>query len=302
MTGTQIHFDDDPDHSLFAEDLAELSLSTFPAGTGDGAFHTKNDPTNPFQRDNIVERHGKVDVRCEHKDIVHGYFSDDIDDPYSLIVLEFQFSPNGLARRIREARITIRFAAMERDSADPIVTNMYPQGSIVVQPKKHKETLVKEGSLNIGGGVAGVELGGELKAGQTVEREVEDATTLRGSIDLVGRNWGPKNAVSWTLLENQSTKTGVIRKMQSAVLLKRRDMSHFKASVTIKITADTVTNISSIFTRDPEDEDVWYNPDRTPSSTDRLQTYDTNNLGAINLKSVSEITFLTVLKDATKEL
>ena len=289
-----------PDECVFAEDLAPTQLSVYPEGQP-AAFHTQNDPRQPYQRDNIIERKGRVDVRCEHKDIIHGYFSNESGEPCSLIVLEFRFSPNGVARRIREARVFIKFAALspQRGEPDPEVAAIYPDGTFRVEPTQQHETVAQGGGIRLTGGVTGAEIGGELKTEKTSERDVSGATTVKGSIDLRGRNWGEKNSASWTLLENATAKTGVVTSMQAANLLKRGDLEHFKATITIKITADVWTEVGSVFRTDPKDDDVWYDPHREP--TNRLQKYNSDELGMFNLKSVCDVTYQTILKDTTKE-
>ena len=118
---------------MFAEDLSAREISVYPEGDP-AAFHVQNDPDQPFQRDNIIERKGRVDIRCEHKDIMHGFYSDDNDDLCSLIVLKFQFCPNGVARRIKEAHVVVKFAAIQNGKPDPEVIAMYPDGNFCVQP------------------------------------------------------------------------------------------------------------------------------------------------------------------------
>lgn len=276
------------------EDLSVFNISLYPAGDS-SSFHTRNDPDAPFQRDNIIERKGKVDVRCEHKDIVHGYYSGS-GDPCTLLVFEFQFSPSGIARRIKQANIVIQFSAMERGGRDPLVEAMYPKGTFRVHPTTQHETLARGGRIKMGGGFAGIHISGELRAEKAIDRDTMDATMVRGSVDLRGRTWGHKNSVSWTLWENASAKTGVVTTMQAAVRLKRRDMKHFKAKITIKVEADLKTTMGSILKTNPRDDDVWYNPDSKPQSTDRLYKYDVDNLDLISLESLSHVTYMTVLE------
>lgn len=286
----------------FAEDLTNDTVDLFAEGDAAG-FHTQNDPNDPYQRDNIIERKGRVRVSCEHKDIVHGFHSDENDDYYSLIVLGFRFDPNGLARRIKEAHITVQFATMGNNTKapDPEVVAMYPNGNFLIEPTTQHETRVAGGGLNLGGGAFGVEVGGELKAERTIERDAEDATRIRGSIDLLGRNWGAKNSVSWGLWENESTKTGVVASLQAAILVRRRDEANFRSTVKIQAVADTRTALGSIFKTNPRDDDVWYNPERKPPSTDRLRKYDIDNLGLFEteerLKEVCHVTFRSFLGD-----
>ncbi|CEL06000.1 hypothetical protein ASPCAL07112 [Aspergillus calidoustus] len=93
----------------FAEDSPTLNIPIYPAG------------------DNA----GRVDIRCEHVGIAHGYHSDDCDDLYSLIILQFRFDPNGIAARIKEAFTTIKFAAETPADRDPVVEKIYPAGLVL---------------------------------------------------------------------------------------------------------------------------------------------------------------------------
>jgi len=284
----------------FAEDLSDLEIPIFPTGA-DAGLHFHNDPNDPYQRDTIVQRKGRVNIGCKHKDIAHGYFSEEIDDLCTLIVVQFRFESNGIAARIKEAHAVFTFAAMEMDKTDPEVMSMYPDGSFFIQPTVQHEQVLKGAEANVGGGAAGAQVGGILKMESTVERETIDYTRVRGSIDVLrASGFGKPNAVSWDLFENATAKTGVVTYFQGAILLKRKNMDPFKASISVKATADTTSRISTLFKKDEKDDDVWYDP-RKPS-TNRLHKYDADNLGAVDLRSLSDVTFRTVLKDALKEL
>jgi len=285
---------------VFAEDLIRKDYSLFPDGEK-GELHTQNNPNDDSQRDTIIERRGRIHVRCEHRDIAHGYYSANDDTPCTLIVLQFCFDPNGPTTRIKKAHIKIRFSAMDKGAVDPEVVAMYPEGSFSVEPTTQKETVVKGGGLNLGGGLAGIELGAELKLERTIERETASATRIRGSMDIDGRNWGLKNSVSWDMWENGVARTGVVPSMQAGILLKRRDFRRFKSSVTITIGADSLTTINCLLKTNPKDDDVFYDPERQPPSTNRLQKYDVDNLKGLDLESLGHVTFRTFLTDGVKE-
>lgn len=282
----------------FAEDLSDLEIAIFPTGF-DAGLHFKNDPNNPHQRDTIVQRKGRVKIGCKHRDIAHGYFSKDIDDLCTLIVVQFRFESNGIAARIKEAHAVFKFAAMEIGKPDPEVIAMFPEGGFFIQPTTQNEVVLKGAEANAGGGAGGIQVGGVLKMESTVERETTDYTRVCGSIDVL-RDFGQPNGVSWDFFENATTKTGVVTSFQSAIFLKRKNMDPFKASISLKATADTTSRISTLFKKDEEDDDVWYDPKKPP--TNRLRKYDADSLGAVDLKSLSDVTFLTVLKDVLKEL
>lgn len=123
-------------------------------------------------------------------------------------------------------------------------------------------------------------------------------TRGRGSISLL-RSFGRDNAVSWDLLENPTTKTGVVTSLQGAILSKRRTMDPLKATITLSARLDTFTTINTLFKKDPKDDDVWYDPKEAP--TNSLNQYDIDNLGTLDLKSLSDVTFHTLLMDTVKE-
>jgi len=272
-----------------------LDLPIFEEAT-ESAFHTRNDPHQPFERENVIERKGRVDVRCEMKDIAHGYYSNDNDAPCSLLVLEFRFAPNGIAHRIKEAHVVVKFAAMQKGQADPEVSAMYPEGDFCLEATHQREERVRGAGLNVGGGF-GLQAGGDVRLEKTTERLATDTTRVRASIDLRGRNWGPKNSASFTFLENKTAKTGVVSSLQAAILLKRRTMDQFKATVTMNVSADTLSNVEAKF-KSPKDDDIWFDPERKP--TNRLRAYDVDNLGAVELKSLAHVTHRTFLADTVK--
>jgi len=282
----------------FAEDFPVLDIPIYPAGD-DAGLHIQNDPDDPWERETIIQRKGRVNIRCEHKAVAHGYYSDECDDLYSLIVIQFRFDPNGIAARIKEAHVTIKFAAGKPGERDPVVKRMYPEGMFTVEPTQQHEQVVRGGTLQLkvgGGGMA--EMGGELKTEKTTDRDKTDFTLVRGSSDVL-RSYGPKNAVSWDFLENVTTKTGVVCSLRGAILLKRDSMKPFKATVTLKATADTYSTISTIFQKDPKDDDLWYHPEKEP--TESLREY-VDNLGTVNLSTFCDVTFRTLLKNTVKEL
>ncbi|KAF7136880.1 hypothetical protein CNMCM5793_006495 [Aspergillus hiratsukae] len=279
-----------------AEDFPLLVIPVYPAGDQAG-LHWKNDPKEPFQRNAVIQRKGRVDIRCEHKDIIHGYLSEDSDDPYTLIILQFRFDPNGIAARIKEVHVSIKFAAMTASAADPEVVEIYPDGGFFVAPTTQREQIRHTAGIGIGAGAAGMEVRGLFQHDKTVERDRVDYAWLRGSIDVT-RGFGRSDAVSWDFLENPRAKSGVVSSMQGAILLWRENMEPFTARVTLNATMDTRTRIDTLFTKDPKEDDVWYDPNKPP--TNRLHKYDVDNLGALDINALCDVTFRTILENTTK--
>ncbi|KAJ4005487.1 hypothetical protein NW752_002319 [Fusarium irregulare] len=279
----------------FAENSPAFSVSLYLEGEASN-LHTENDPNDPFERMNVIERHGRVGISCEHKHIVHGFYDDKDRQPCSLVVFDFSFTPNGPAVRIKEAYVVVKFSAMKKGDPEPVVQAAYPKGMFGVVPTTHRETSARSAGINVGGG-SPFQVGAELKVENSIECETISHSTVKGSIDKRGRNWGDKNSVSWSLWENPKTKTGIVTSMQAPVLLRRRDMSQFKATMTIKIVADTMSQLGSVFKTDPKDDDVWYDPERKGP----MNEFDVKNLGKLDLKSIAGVTFLNVFQNGIKE-
>lgn len=283
----------------FAEDSPNFEIPIYPAGDAAG-FHFKNDPNDPDQRDTLVQRKGRVNIGCEHKDIVHGYFSHTLDDLYTLIVVKFRFDPNGIAARIKEAHAVLKFAGMEIGKPDPEVVAMYPDDSYFVEATKQHEQVVRGAEANAGFGAAGAQAGATLKLEKTIDRETTDYARVIGSSEAT-RGFGKKNAISWDFFENPTAKTGIVTSLQGAVLLRRKNMERFKATISLEVIADTFSRVTSVFKKE-QDDDIFYDPRK--ASTSNLGRYDVDNLGKwkSELKSLSDVTFRTVLKNAVKEL
>ena len=281
----------------YAEDCPELEVELYPSGS-ESSFHTQNDPNQPFEREDVIQRKGRVYISCEIKDVAHGYFSEDSEDLCSLIVIECRFEPNGIARRIKQADVNIRFSSMKMGRPDPEVFALQPEGGFSLEPTRQEEEISTSGALKVGSNGGGVQLGVELERAKAVKRDTFDVARLSGKRDRKGRNWGPKNAAAWTLLENPTAKSGVASNLRGAILVKRSDMEHFKATVTIEAKTDLVTSLESLFKSTPKDDDVWFDPTRLPTA--RLQEYDTQNLGAVDLRLLSRVTSKTFLLNTVK--
>lgn len=267
-----------------------IELGPGDEGGEDSTYRTQNDPSRPYQRSNVIERKGSVDVRCVAVDVVHGTLEPD-GEPATLLVFDFLFDPRKRARRIVEAHISFTFASEGGGSnSDPIVLNMAPKGRMTLVQTTQTETTTHGGEANAGGGALGMTLGGTLKWEKSVSRETSDATTVVGSIDLVGRNWGASNGVSWALLENKSVATGVPASVRTAVLLQRVDPeAEFHAAFKIRAQADLRSSVEMLFGKTPKDDPILYDPSLPP--THKLQNYDVDHLGKIDLNDLSAVKF-----------
>jgi len=270
----------------------EEGLFGFDVGLDEGGdegsgFRFENDPSRPQQRSNITERKGAIDVRCVGKDVVHGFLKDG-EDPATLIVYEFQFDPRKPGRRIISVNAKFLFSPRNGGS-EPVVVKVAPRGRMTLVPTKQTESTVNSREGKLGAAQFGAELAGSAKWEKTVSRETTDATTIVGSIDTLTRNYGEPNAASWSLMENQSTKTGVPAFFRTAVLLRREDDGEFESTFEIDVKADMVSRLAKLFGKTPIDDPIIYDPTMKP--TNKLREYDTDNLDDINLQELSLVAF-----------
>ncbi|KAI1498317.1 hypothetical protein F5X99DRAFT_393976 [Biscogniauxia marginata] len=279
------------------DDVDVFDVGMFEGGAEGSGFHTKNNPKDPYQRSEVIQRTGAVDIRCSVVDIVHGSMSADSDYWATLMVLQFRFDPQKKSRRVAEATIELRFDALGGGDDVPEVESISFDGNFSFVPTTQSETITHGVDGNVGASY-GAELSAGVKWEKTISRQTTDATTVSGG-KLVLHNIPPNRVAKWTLLENKKLKTGVPASMRVAVLIKRRDEKVFACFPKLECKADVWSSVEKFFGKVPEDDPVLLKPDVKP--TNRLMVYDTEELGAIDLQKLSDVTFTTMITDALKK-
>lgn len=286
-----------------ANDLPVFDIRLFPTGDSGSSFRTQNDPSAPYQRSNYIERKGAVDIRCSCLDVVHGLFSAETGLYATLIVLQFRFDPRKQSRRFQSVDISLEFKSMKRGQTGPEVFAIAPNGRMNLMPTTQKEEVSRKAGLELGGAgpLGGLTATGSVGWEKNVSKDTSDQTIVIGSIDLKGRNWGPSNCASWTLLENKTTKTSVPSSMRTAVLLKRQNEDPFQCVLKIDAVVDVKSKFERMFGgkgREPRDDPVLFDPEIAP--TNNLRQYDTKELGAFDLESLCDVRMTTISDGATK--
>ncbi|KAI3342291.1 hypothetical protein F4824DRAFT_196822 [Ustulina deusta] len=271
-------FGDDDGNPAF-----EIALTE--SGDERSGFRTQNDPSSPFQRSNIVERRGAIDIRCTCADVIHGHLKNG-EGPATLVIYDFQFDPRKKARRIQTVEIRISFTSKSDNELE--VLKISHKGRMVLGCTSQTETITKGGQASAGVGVSGVEIGSSLKWEKVVSRTTTDATTIVGSIDLPdGRNYGSPNTATWTLLENSTSKTGVPAFLKTAVLLSRSNQDEgFCGTFEIKAKVDMVSRFAKLFGKTPKDDPVRYDPKLPPKN--RLTGYKLDSLDNIDIQQLGQ--------------
>jgi hypothetical protein len=270
------------------EGLPSVRIKMFPTGTRGSAFREKNDPLSPWQRRNVMQRKGAFNIQCTCMDIIHGKMGLASNALATLVVLKFRFDKRRLRRRIASADLSVEFCGMHAEGARPAVHAIAPHDRYaIVETTLHREDS-SEGNINLNiNAFQAMNGGGSYTVRKTTSEDLNDATTVCGSIDLVGYPYGDPNCASWTLLENETRKTGVPSSLQVAVLLKRKSKEQFKCMVEVKARADLKTRLEWLLGTPPEDDAVLFDPEIKP--TNNLRTYDTDKLGELKLESLWEV-------------
>ncbi|RMJ16017.1 hypothetical protein CDV36_004290 [Fusarium kuroshium] len=293
------HQTEDPNLKDVEEEdgVKSLDIAMFECDIQGGRFHTENNPEIPRQRREIIQeaRHG-VDIRCTLIDVIHGAMSKDSDYWATILVLQFHFDPQKRARRISEATIELIFDVSDPDGILPEVEAVSFNGKYSFIPSKQSETIRRSGEGTVGDGY-GAHLVASAKWEKVVSRETKDATKIMGSKVIVG-SMLPEREAEWTLLENQTLKTGIPASVQVAVRIKRMDEKMFTCLPKLQCKADRWSSLQSFFGRVPVDDPVLLKPDMKPIN--KLMVYDTEELGSIDLQKLSDVTFTTMILDGQK--
>lgn len=279
------------------EETHVFDVPMFESGSAGSGFHTKNNPKAPYQRREVIQRTGAIDIRCSILDVVHGVMSPESDYWATLMVIQFRFDPQKRMRRITEASLELLFDLTDPENELPEVEAISFDGNYSLLPSKQSESTTVGGSGTLGATQI-LTASGTAKWEKTVTRETSDKTTVSGGRFVVD-NIPPNRIAKWTLLENRTLKTGVPASLQVAVRIQRQDEAIFTCMPTIKCKADKWTSIESFFGKVPEDDPILFNPDRKP--TNRLMMYDTENLGAIDLHALGNVVPTTLIRDAEQE-
>lgn len=266
----------------------------------DGEFHTQNASNDDWERRNIIERtHDVIHIRCDLVEVVHGWLDQQTKNetgPYgTLVVFRFRFDAQKHSRRLLRARINVEFfsAGQTRNDGDsPEVIAIAPEERWSVAPTIDHDWTSMGGELHVGAtcGV-GPAVTGIGKLQKTASRDITDATTVTGSINLgSGRNSGESNTAVWTLLENKTRGTGLPDSIKVAVLLKREDDQPFNAMVTLEAEADLKTRVGSLFKqRVPIDDPILFNPRVPRERRNQNRRLGAQNLGSTDLYSLCEV-------------
>ncbi|SPO04698.1 uncharacterized protein DNG_07383 [Cephalotrichum gorgonifer] len=273
-------------------DYASVKVGLDKTGERGSGYHTRNDPSAPYQRPTVTERRGIIEVRCKSREIVHGFLSADGEEKSAtLLVYDLHLDTTRRSRRIISASLDFEFASSEPGGRAPEVHSIAPAGRVTLLPSTQDESTTSGGGLEAGAGPMGVNIGGSVKWEKTVTRTTGDDARVGGYIfsDDYGRGVG----ASWDLYENKSVKSGVPSFLRCAILLDRGDDAEgeFECRVRIKAEADWKTEMGRLFGSTPGDDPLLFDPTLPPTNKLRKEGYDVDNLGSLDLDDFVDIVF-----------
>ena len=139
-------------------------------------------------------------------------------------------------------------------------------------------------------GVPLLQAGGTAEFVRAVSRDISDATTVTGSINLgSGKNSGDSTAAAWTLLENKQRETGLPDSVKVALLLERENSKPFNVKVTLEADVDFMSRLEQKFKKLPLDDPVLFNPKLTGKKPKKGRKYDVEGLNSQVLYSLCEV-------------
>lgn len=273
------------------ESLLALDVALGEAIVGeDDTFRTQNASLDDMERRNVIERtRGNIHTRVDLLDVAHGTMDD--GDDATLMIFRFRFDSQKNSRRVILARAKIEFFSAKKNGVAPVVDAIAPDGRYAVKATTDQESTTKGGQVNLGAsGVPFLTAGGGANLERTVSKDISDATTVTGSINLgTGKNSGESTVAAWNMMENKRRETGVPDSVKVAILLRREDDKPFNAKVTLEADVDFMSKMEQKFMKLPLDDPVLFNPKLTGKKPKKGRSYGVENLNADILEDLCEV-------------
>ncbi|KAK3933742.1 hypothetical protein QBC46DRAFT_103324 [Diplogelasinospora grovesii] len=248
----------------------------------------RNDPSAPYDRPIITERHGPIKILCTLETVDHVRLRDGTRE--SVLVLRFQFNPAKPHRRIICADISLKFSSREPIQTTLKVLGFSFDGRYAVLTTCQAETTTRGGDLNANVGQFGLGLGSSVKWEKTAVRNTTDQTPLSGS--RIGNDFGKGVGVEWAFCENGTTKTGIPSTLNVAVRLQRSNDCDFQCELEIKTKADCRTWLRNLFVPSPKDDPVLFHPRQSERDVDE----------EVDISAWGNVTWHTTIKNPIKKV
>ncbi|RPA83225.1 hypothetical protein BJ508DRAFT_413635 [Ascobolus immersus RN42] len=278
--------------SLSANEWIDIPFRACKDGT---ELHTLNNPPDQLQRELVTDELCKgLHTQVKLDQVLHGTNSN--GTRASLITFTFRLVGSSAKRRFRKVSIRIRFKSERMPGLlDPEIASLWPAGDFFCNSTSDRKTSkfsVGVGNRDGPNSLMAFDFTGltnvSARFEETTVSIVEDHSTLSG-MAYIDKPYGihamPVNAVHFTLVENQSRESGVVRFLKTAVLLehmKQAGTSKFSAQVMIEAEVDSKytltkgiqTLLGVISPTDP----IFFDPTLPPKGTEELGEVDLTSL------------------------
>ncbi|KAI9645786.1 hypothetical protein NHQ30_005219 [Ciborinia camelliae] len=277
-------------------DETSFSIDLVHCGEQDSGYRTRNDPKNQFQRGTVTHREKGVFVQCISREVIHGLVDSNSNKPASLLVYDFYFDAMGRTRRILSADITFIFSSTDEEGKAPQVKQIAPFRKHLCMFTTQDESTTEGGEVNASAGYLGANVGITSKKEKTVSRTARDAASVTGF--MKSNTYGTANiGARWYIEENSTEKKGIPHSLRIALLLHREDQANFQCLATINVRADWKTELRRfIGYSEDEDDPILFDTSLPPTST----LHDIQNLGAVNLEKIFDITAYVKFESSVK--
>ncbi|RBA15539.1 hypothetical protein FPRO05_12613 [Fusarium proliferatum] len=278
-------------------DTTSVCISLNISAGKNNEFHTRNDPSAPFQRPTVTERQGIAHVQCFSREVIHGYLSPGGNDA-TLLVYDLHLDTTKKSRRIREAQVKFEFRSSTPGSSAPQAIKIVPYRSISLLRTSAEENRTLGYGL-LAGASQFVTAETSAKWEKTVSQTKNDAARVAGG--FVCDDYGKQVGAQWNLFENELVASGTPRYMRFAILLDRgNDKEEFECKVTIDATGDWKTVLGGLVGSTPRDDPILFDPTWPP--TNKLhKAYDTENLASLDLDEFVEVEFDRPMKSVGEQ-
>ncbi|KAI4864933.1 hypothetical protein F4820DRAFT_422140 [Hypoxylon rubiginosum] len=297
--------EEDQQHTL--QEGISIELTDAPLGT-EARFHTLNQG-DEIQRENITDdTTAGLLIQADLLKVLHGQESPD-GEAATLIVIGFRFQGINQRRRFREVQVTIYFEDEEEPLLHaPEVVAIWPDREYSYEETSAtvEDTHSVEQGASAGASVASATLTGRWEVKTTTNRA--NWAVVTGARVRRGREYGKRNAVALSLYENASQRSGVVRELRAAILLRlHEDTDRFRGYFSINALADVHYRAAWIVHQlvgDRRNDPVIFKRGvQFPEPKGALmadQQIDLSNLRSVNLRQLGDAVSVTRI-DAVRD-
>lgn len=272
--------------SIETSQSTSISLVLEECGESGSGFHNRNDISDPYQRNALLELGSKFLVQADLSLVIHG-FETPGGDPATLIYVDYNLVSESRTRNFRAAAVEFRFFK----EANPQATQILEPEVIGVYPIEEfrnitaaEKTVTSTVTGNIGAGFTGI-----MQAGGGVTYGTAETTYLQGKATILGTkkfsdrySYSIRDIARWKITENPSDP-GIPTRFTTVILLRRKSLDPFAATIRIDADIDTRQKVEEAWDKfwgnKPVVDPIYFNPSLEPQGSMPVpEGLDTQNL------------------------